>query len=95
MLEIYATSIDYDPSAEASQHFFATMQNKMHWAARGQMAAEVAHARADAAKPQMGMTNWVGSKPNKAEPSQVEKDFDAAVKELNKLPQTSRKKRNL
>lgn len=67
VLDIYATSIDYDPSAEASQRFFATVQNKMHWAAHGQTAAEVIHARANAAKPQMGMTNWVGSKPSKAE----------------------------
>ncbi len=47
MLEIYATSIDYDPGAEASQKFFATVQNKMHWAAHGQTAAEVIHARVD------------------------------------------------
>ena len=67
VLEIYATSIDYDPSVEASQKFFATVQNKMHWAAHGQTAAEVIHARVDAAKPQVGMTNWVGAKPNKAE----------------------------
>lgn len=67
VLEIYATSIDYDPSTEASQQFFATVQNKMHWAAHGQTAAEVVHARASAAKPQMGMTYWVGTKPSKAE----------------------------
>ncbi len=67
VLEIYATSIDYDPGVEASRHFFATVQNKMHWAAHGQTAAEVIHARVDAAKPQAGMTNWVGAKPNKAE----------------------------
>ena len=66
VLEIYATSIDYDPSVEASQQFFATVQNKMHWAAHGQTAAEVIHARVDAAKPQAGMTNWVGAKPSKA-----------------------------
>lgn len=67
VLEIYATSIDYDPGTEASQQFFATVQNKMHWATHGQTAAEVVHARADAARPQMGMTNWVGAKPSKAE----------------------------
>lgn len=55
VLEIYATSVDYDPSAEASQLFFATVQNKMHWATHGQTAAEVIHARADAGKPFMGM----------------------------------------
>lgn len=67
VLEIYATSIDYDPQTEASEQFFATVQNKMHWAAHGQTAAEVIHARADAARPQMGLTNWLGSKPRKAE----------------------------
>jgi hypothetical protein len=67
VLEIYATSIDYDPSVEASREFFATVQNKMHWAAHGQTAAEVIYARVDAAKPQAGMTNWVGAKPSKAE----------------------------
>ena len=46
-LEIYATSIDYDPSAEASQQFFATVQNKMHWAAHGHTAAEVIAKRAN------------------------------------------------
>ena len=55
VLEIYATSVDYDPGAAASQKFFATVQNKMHWATHGQTAAEVIHARADAGKPFMGM----------------------------------------
>jgi len=67
VLEIYATSIDYDPSVEASRQFFATVQNKMHWAAHGQTAAEVIHARVDGTKPQAGMTNWVGAQPSKAE----------------------------
>jgi hypothetical protein len=55
VLDIYATSVDYDPSAEASQKFFATVQNKMHWATHGHTAAEVIQARADAGKPFMGM----------------------------------------
>jgi hypothetical protein len=55
VLDIYATSVDYDPSAEASQRFFATVQNKMHWAAHGHTAAEVVHARADASRPFMGL----------------------------------------
>jgi hypothetical protein len=55
VLDIYATSVDYDPSTEASQLFFATVQNKMHWAAHGQTAAEVIHARADAKQPFMGL----------------------------------------
>ncbi|MBI2928329.1 MAG: virulence RhuM family protein [Verrucomicrobia bacterium] len=67
VLDIYATSIDYDPREEASQLFFATVQNKMHWAAHGHTAAEVVHARAGAAKPNLGMTNWVGDQPTKEE----------------------------
>ena len=55
VLDIYATSIDYDPGEEASQQFFATVQNKMHWAAHGHTAAEVIHQRADAAQPLMGL----------------------------------------
>jgi len=67
VLDIYATSADYDPRAEASQRFFATVQNKMHWAAHGQTAAEVIAARADAAKPNMGMMTWPGSRPRKTD----------------------------
>ena len=55
VLDIYATSVDYDPATEASELFFATVQNQMHWATHGQTAAEVIHARADAGKPFMGM----------------------------------------
>jgi hypothetical protein len=55
VLDIYATSVDYTPDAEMSQRFFATVQNKMHWATHGQTAAEVIHARADADKPLMGL----------------------------------------
>ena len=55
VLDIYATSVDYTPDAEVSQQFFATVQNKMHWAAHGQTAAEVIHARVDATKPLMGL----------------------------------------
>ncbi|URL58394.1 virulence RhuM family protein [Luteibacter flocculans] len=67
VLDIYATSVDYNPSVEASQKFFATVQNKMHWAAHGHTAAELIRARADAGKPNVGMTNWVGAKPRKAD----------------------------
>ncbi len=56
--DIYATSIDYDPSADVTQRFFQTVQNKVHWAAHGHTAAEVIHERADAAKPHMGLTTW-------------------------------------
>ena len=56
--DIYATSIDYDPSAEMTQRFFQTVQNKMHWAAHGHTAAEIIRQRADAARPHMGLTTW-------------------------------------
>ncbi len=55
VLDIYATSVDYAPEEEVSQRFFATVQNKMHWATHGQTAAEVIHARADARQPMMGL----------------------------------------
>jgi hypothetical protein len=67
VLEIYATSVDYDPRAEASERFFATVQDKMHWAVHGQTAAEVIAARADASKPNMGLTNWAGEIPRKTD----------------------------
>jgi len=55
VLDIYATSVDYNPDTEASRLFFATVQNKMHWAAHGHTAAEVIHERADAGQPFMGL----------------------------------------
>ncbi|MCG9885781.1 MAG: virulence RhuM family protein [Cyanobacteria bacterium] len=58
VLDIYATSIDYDGKAETSQLFFKTVQNKMHWAAHGHTAAEVIAERADASQPNMGLTSW-------------------------------------
>jgi hypothetical protein len=56
--DIYATAIDYDVTAQATKRFFATVQNKLHWAIHGQTAAEVVYTRADAEKPQMGLTTW-------------------------------------
>jgi hypothetical protein len=55
VLDIYALSVDYSPDTEMSRNFFATVQNKMHWATHGQTAAEVIHARVDASKPLMGL----------------------------------------
>jgi len=60
--DIYATSIDYDPTAEASITFFKTVQNKLHWAITGQTTAEIIHARVDRSQPNMGLTNWRGDK---------------------------------
>ncbi|WLE99189.1 MAG: virulence RhuM family protein [Candidatus Electrothrix communis] len=56
--DIYATSIDYDVTAQATKRFFATVQNKLHWAIHGQTAAEVVYNRADAEKQNMGLTTW-------------------------------------
>ncbi|MHC9063494.1 virulence RhuM family protein [Nitrospira sp. CMX1] len=56
VLDIYATSVDYQSDTELSQQFFATVQNKMHWATHGRTAAEVIHQRVDATKPFMGLT---------------------------------------
>ena len=63
--DIYATSVDYDPTHEASITFFKTVQNKVHWAITGQTAAELIHNRADSGKPHMGLTNWRGAKVRK------------------------------
>lgn len=60
VLDIYATSIDYDPKADLSQTFFKTVQNKMHWAAHGQTAAEVIYQRIDAEKPNPVSKNFQG-----------------------------------
>lgn len=60
ILEIYATSIDYNPKAESSIIFFKQVQNKMHWAAHKHTAAEVIYQRADADKDNMGLTSWAG-----------------------------------
>ncbi len=67
VLDIYATSIDYDPNTEISQKFFATVQNKIHWAAHGHTAAEIIAKRADASLPSMGLTSWIGKSPKKTD----------------------------
>lgn len=63
VLEIYATSIDYNPKAEISIQFFKKVQNKIHYAIHGQTAAEVIYNRADAEKEFMGLTNFAGKQP--------------------------------
>lgn len=74
VLDIYATSIDYDPKGENSILFFKTVQNKMHWAAHGQTAAEVIFSRIDAAKPNLGLTSFKGENPTKQE-TEVAKNY--------------------
>lgn len=71
--DIYATSIDYDITAQATKRFFATVQNKLHWAIHGQTAAEVILNRADSDKQNMGLTTW------KDAPAGKIQKFDVAV----------------
>ena len=63
--DIYATSVDYDPTLNISINFFKTVQNKMHWAITGKTVAEIIHERANSKLPNMGLTNFRGSKPRK------------------------------
>ena len=84
--DIYATSVDYDPTAEISLSFFKTVQNKLHWAITGQTAAEIIHKRADSKKANMGLTNWRGEKIRKADVS-IAKNYlnEKELKALNNL----------
>ena len=75
--DIYATSIDYDPTRPESILFFQTVQNKLHWAITGQTAAEIIHTRANASKPNMGLTNWRGSKVRKQDVAIAKNYLDA------------------
>ncbi|MCD4679711.1 MAG: virulence RhuM family protein [Bacteroidales bacterium] len=83
ILDIYATSIDYDPSVEMSVKFFKTIQNKMHWAAHGNTAAEIIYQRADASQPFMGLTSFKSAKPTKNEAA-IAKNY-LNEKEINVL----------
>jgi len=74
VLDIYATSIDYDPKAETSLLFFQTIQNKMHWAVHGNTAAEIVYKRVDSTKPYLGLTNFKGLRPSKQE-AEIAKNY--------------------
>ncbi|MEO5365770.1 MAG: virulence RhuM family protein [Magnetococcus sp. WYHC-3] len=65
--DIYATSVDYDPHHPMTQEFFATVQNKVHYAIHGHTAAELIAERANSASPNMGLTNWEGARVRKAD----------------------------
>lgn len=65
--DIYATSIDYDPNADTTQDFFKIVQNKLLWAVSQHTAAEIIRDRANAAKPNMGLTTWTGAKVRKGD----------------------------
>ena len=67
ILDIYATSIDYDPKSELSINFFKTVQNKMHYATHGNTAAEIIFKRVDANKRNLGLTNFKGDIPTRQE----------------------------
>ena len=86
VLEIYALSIDYDPRTEATQRFFKTVQNKMHFSAHGHTAAEVIFQRADAEKDFMGLTTWRGAMPTKHE-AEIAKNYltEDEVDMLNRI----------
>ena len=86
VLEIYALSIDYDPRIETTQHFFKTVQNKMHFAAHGHSAAEVIYDRANAENDFMGLTAWRGALPTKQE-AEIAKNYlsEEEVDMLNRI----------
>ena len=69
--DIYATSLDYDRTAQTTKHFFAKVQNKMHFAVHGHTAAELIYERADAEKPHMGLTTWASAPEGKIVKSDV------------------------
>lgn len=74
VLDIYATSIDYDAKLEMSIQFFQIVQNKMHWAAHGHTAAEIIYQRIDSEKPNLGLTHIKGTKPTKQE-TEIAKNY--------------------
>lgn len=84
--EVYATSVDYNGQSDAAQKFFATVQNKMLHAVTGNTAAELVVLRADASKPNMGLTAWRGTKVRKADTT-VAKNYlhDDEIRELNRI----------
>ena len=86
VLEIYATSIDYDPKAESSIIFFKQVQNKMHWAAHKHTAAEVIYQRADADKGNMGLTSWDGREIKRSD-VEIAKNYlnEKEIDALNKI----------
>ena len=87
ILEIYATSVDYDPKVAESQKFFQTVQNKMHWAAHGHTAAEIVYSRADGTKPNMGMTSFSGDGHPKSKDIAIAKNYlgEKEIDVLNRL----------
>ena len=87
--DIYATAVDYDPTAKATRRFYATVQNKMHFAVHGHTAAELIADRADAQKKHMGLTTWQDAPKGKIKPSDVvvAKNYltEAEMGQLNRM----------
>jgi hypothetical protein len=84
--DIYSLSVDYDPRADVSRQFFATVQNKLHWAIHGHTAAELISERADAQKPNMGLTSWQGGKVRKKDVSVAKNYLDEdELRSLNRI----------
>lgn len=87
VLDIYATSVDYTPNTEMTQQFFATVQNKMHWATHGHTAAEVIHERADSTQPLMGLRTTHPGKVIRREDVTVAKNYlsEDELQTLNRI----------
>ena len=84
--DIYKLSVDYDPNVEITLEFFATVQNKLHWAITGHTAAELIAERVDATKPNMGLTSWKGAKVRKGDVT-VAKNYltETELRSLNRI----------
>lgn len=84
--DIYKLAVDYDPEAEATKEFFQIVQNKLHWAIAGKTAAEIIAERADARKPNMGLTSWKGAKVRRTDVV-VAKNYlnEKEIGELNRI----------
>jgi hypothetical protein len=84
--DIYKLAIDYDAKAEQTKEFFQIVQNKLHWAITGKTAAEIISERADAAKPNMGLTTWKGAKVRKADVTVAKNYLDQEeIRSLNRI----------
>jgi len=89
IMDLYALSVDYDCNAPITREFFASVQNKLHWAITGQTAAEIIYASADASQPYMGLTNWKNAPDGQIHKSDVAvaKNYlnQAHAQELNRI----------
>ena len=84
--DIYKLAIDYDPQSETTLEFFRIVQNKLHWAIAGHTAAEIIAERADASKPNMGLTSWKGAKVRKRDVTVAKNYLDETeIRQLNRI----------